>query len=55
MDGTEDSIFDGYNVINKLSETKERNSDSDSGFDTDKEKKKKNTIVTKIENKDKEK
>lgn len=55
MDGTEDSIFDGYNVINKLSETKERNSDSDSGYDTDKEKKKKNTIVTKIENKDKEK
>ena len=36
--GIENYIFDGYNVINKLNEFKEKISDSDSGYDTFEEK-----------------
>ena len=42
LDGSEDEIFDGYNIINELSEKKEDNSNEDSGYVTDKDKKIKN-------------
>ena len=32
LDGTEEYIFEGYNVINKLNEYIEKNSDSLSGY-----------------------
>lgn len=44
LDGTEDYLFDGYDVINNLTEKKETYSDTDSGYDTDKEKYKKEPI-----------
>ena len=44
LNGTEDHIFDGYDIINKLNIIKERktNSDSDSSYDSDGENEKKN-------------
>ena len=41
LDGSEHDIFDGYNIINELSEKKEDNSNEDSGYETDKYKKNK--------------
>ena len=55
LDGSEEQIFDGYDIINKLNIIKEpkTNSDSDSSYDSDGEKENKKWILlSKLNNKD---